>query len=208
MLRRILLAGVAALCVSKSPAMADAARDFARIATGHWSSIDQADSEEYSWVDSRTWQVMADREDGVWLYQQNAIVGANRQDVPENGVMPAPYFQVVIQFRDMGDGLVHTTTYRLTDRAGPLAFSRGELSAFSPDWIGEASCMGTMKRIAEDYWMGGADCPNSFRGGVRVDSKSIRTRDSYVNWDRGFDVEGKHVWGPASGGYIFKRVKE
>ena len=27
----------------------------------------------------------------------------------------------------------------------------------------------------------------------------------YVNWDRGFDAEGAHVWGPADGGYIFEK---
>jgi hypothetical protein len=29
-----------------------------------------------------------------------------------------------------------------------------------------------------------------------------------VNWDRGFDAHGNLVWGPAAGGYRFRRVGE
>jgi hypothetical protein len=29
-----------------------------------------------------------------------------------------------------------------------------------------------------------------------------------ITWDRGFDAEGKQVWGATAGGYIFRRVDE
>jgi hypothetical protein len=201
-----LLAGTALMA---APAMADTPHEaeFANQSVGHWSSKAQSVEEAYSWVDSRTFRILEDREDGVWLYQQNAIVGPDPDSGPEDGSVPPPYFQVVIQFRDMGDGNLHTTTYRMTDRAGGIAFARGE-AAFNEEWMGEVACMGTMQRISAGFWSGETECPNNFRGGVKVDSRSIRTPDSYVNWDRGINAEGEHIWGPAAGGYRFERVEE
>jgi hypothetical protein len=65
--------------------------------------------------------------------------------------------------------------------------------------------MSTLQRIGEGHYTGAAGCPNAYKGGVRVDSRSVRTPDTYVNWDRGFDADGELIWGPADGGYIFKR---
>jgi hypothetical protein len=31
--------------------------------------------------------------------------------------------------------------------------------------------------------------------------------DRVIGWDRGWDAEGNQVWGPDSGGYIFRKVE-
>ena len=36
-------------------------------------------------------------------------------------------------------------------------------------------------------------------------SYNTLTANGMVNWDRGFDSGGKHVWGPQAGGYQFTR---
>jgi CpeT protein len=182
--------------------------EFAELATGSWSSEAQSRSETYDWVESETVRIMADRTDGVWLYQENAVIGASPDEVRQPSAKDAPYFQVVIQLRALGSSSVHTTTYRLETadvRAGARGIWRKPHRAFDPTWIGSVACMGVMHRVADGYWQGAAECPNGYKGGVRVDSRSVRTPDTYVNWDRGFDAEDRLVWGPGPGGYIFKR---
>jgi uncharacterized protein (DUF1330 family) len=54
----------------------------------------------------------------------------------------------------------------------------------------------------------GARCRNSYKGASYAISQSVLTADEMLNWDRGFDANGNLVWGPAAGGYRFRRVGE
>lgn len=195
------------------PAHAQTAADFAAQAEGRWSSAEQSASAAYDYVYSETVRIWPERTDGVWVYQQNWVIGPNTSEVPRYSVRlsEAPYFQVVIQLRDFGDGEVHSTTYRLSGaeaREGAWYVRPGSDVAFDEAWLGEVACMGRQQAIAPGFWEGAANCPNGYKGGVRVDSRSIRTPDTYVNWDRGFDADCNHIWGPAGGGYIFKRMED
>ncbi|MFN3314375.1 MAG: CpcT/CpeT family chromophore lyase [Hyphomonas sp.] len=186
----------------------DPAAEFAGIATGSWTSRQQSADPRYDWVESETVRILPDRSDGVWLYQENAIMAPSPQETPADGAKDRPYFQIVIQLRSIGAHEVHATTYRLDTpeaRTGARGLWKTTSLEFDPAWIGTVACMNEMGRISEGYWTGQADCPNTYRGGVKVDSRSVRTPDSYVNWDRGFDAEGQHVWGPREGGYVFRR---
>lgn len=188
-----------------APALADtAAESFAMGALGSWTSAEQSYSDAYDWVESETVRIWPDRDDGVWLYQENAILGASPIEPAGAGAKDRPYFQVVIHVRDVGQSSLHTTTYRVADRAAARGAWR-DPSAFSEAWLGEVACMGAQEQVAAGYWRGQADCPNTYKGAVRVVSRSVRTPDAKVNWDRGFDAAGALIWGPAEGGYVFKR---
>jgi hypothetical protein len=185
-----------------------ALEEFATLAIGSWSSREQSADPRYDWVNSETVRILPDREDGIWLYQENAILARASDDAVPPEALDRPYFQVVIQLRDLGQGRIHSTTYRLETpeaREGARGFWRDPAAVFEAGWIGGVACMGVIDRVGTNYWQGSLDCPNSFRGGLKVDSRTIRTPDTYVNWDRGFDAGGNHVWGPSAGGYIFKR---
>ena len=189
-------------------AQADTAVRFAEHAVGAWTSAEQSSDPGYDWVESEMVRIWPDREDGVWLYQENAILGASPDDPDrDDAAKEKPYFQVVIHIRDLGGNQVHTATYRVADRAAAKGAWRTP-DAFEPAWLGEVSCMGEMEEVGAGYWRGGTECPNSFRGAVRVVSKSIRSPGAYVNWDRGLDADGNVVWGPPDGGYIFKRKED
>lgn len=192
------------------PTQADTASDFAADAIGVWNNAEQSDDAGYDFVHIEVSHVSFPGSEGVWLLQQNWIIGetASGTDsaLPDGG--PAPYLQVIIHLRDFGDGRLHTSTYRLATpdgTAGALLIHPSKSGSIEPDRIGNLVCMGNIQRIALGFWDGAANCPNGYKGGVRVDSRSLRAPDTYVNWDRGFNVDGKHIWGPATGGYIFKR---
>lgn len=201
---------IAALAICGA-ATAQTAEDFASEAVGQWTTIEQSESPDYDWVYSEIMRIWPEREDGVWLYQQNWIIASDSGAAPAYSVRASrpPYFQVVIQIRDFGDGALHTTTYRLANaearEAARELSPQVEMIAFGADWLGEVACMGRQQFIAPGFWEGSANCPNGYKGAVRVDSRSIRSPGSYVNWDRGFDADGNLVWGPPGGGYIFKR---
>lgn len=196
---------VAAVAVLSAPAFAETPTEAAYLETalGTWSTEAQSVSEDYDWVGSQKWRIMPEADSGVWVYQENTIFGANPEaEVSED---PAPYFQVAVHFRDLGDGLLHTTTHRVADRASARAFAKGERETFDKAWLGEIACMGRMQQIGQGYWTGSASCPNGYKGGVKVESRSIFAPGSFINWDRGFNAAGEHIWGPASGGYIFEK---
>jgi hypothetical protein len=54
----------------------------------------------------------------------------------------------------------------------------------------------------------GNHCRNSYKGASYATSQSSLTVDKMVNWDRGFNAAGELIWGPAAGGYQFRRVDE
>jgi hypothetical protein len=203
----ILMTGCAAHADVTPPLPPTDAERFATQAIGSWSSRAQSASPDFDWVESEMVILKSDSTTGVWLYQENAILGAAPADTPKADAKEKPYFQVIIQLRDLGQGRVHTTTYRLETPEAKAAAKRTlrEGVAFDLSLIGGVACMGSMTEIARGYWRGETECPNGYKGGVKVDSQSLRTPDTYVNWDRGFDANGKQVWGPAEGGYVFNR---
>lgn len=195
----------AAALLTAAPAAADTAERFAAEAVGSWTSVEQSVDPAYDWVESEVVRIWPEREDGVWLYQENAIIGPSPEAKGREGAKAAPYFQVIVQLRDLGGGTVHSTTWRVADRAAVRGAWAGEGTAFGEEVLGDVACMGRMQRVGEGFWHGRGECPNAFRGGVKVDSRSVRAPGRHVNWDRGFDAEGRHIWGPAEGGYIFVR---
>ncbi|MEM9837771.1 MAG: CpcT/CpeT family chromophore lyase [Pseudomonadota bacterium] len=182
--------------------------EFAEQAAGLSTSAGQSQNEGYDFVASEMWQVMPEADDGVWLYQQNWILGPRADRSAAREVRDRhdqlPYFQVAIHLRDFGDGEVHTTTYRIKGEARAVArLFAANGGAFDEEWLGEVACMGKLNAVGAGHWSGHASCPNGYKGGVRVESVSVRSLNSHVNWDRGFNLEGEHIWGPADGGYVF-----
>lgn len=195
------------VCGLPLSAIADTAEDFAADAVGVWTNADQARQPDYDFILSEFTRLDMPDEDGVWLLQQNWILGSQATGGNVSRLGQQPYFQIAIQLRDFADGSLNSSSYRLTGdgKQAALELSPGGRAAFERDWLGPLVCMGRVQELARGYWEGSANCPNTYKGSVRVDSRSLRTPGTWVNWDRGFDASGKHVWGPASGGYIFKR---
>lgn len=205
-MRSLVVVGLAVACAFSSAADTAHEAEYLDATLGVWSTEAQSSDEAYDWVGSHKWRILPEEDNGVWVYQENTIFGANTEAAPAES--PAPYFQVAIHFRDLGDGLLHTTTYRVADRAAARGFATGQSAQFDRAWLGEIACMGQMQRVSVGFWSGAATCPNGYKGGVKVESRSVFAPGYFVNWDRGFDANGDHIWGPASGGYIFEKIED
>jgi hypothetical protein len=181
---------------------------YAKVAVGSFSSAQQsARDPRYDAVEAEVVRIWPERNDGLWLYQEQAIVGG-AGDAPGRS-KAQPYFQRVGHVYLLPDGRLRRDNYTLREPVRFVGFGRlpGAREPRFED-LGPAGCYNLIEKAAEGHYVGRVDqCRNSYKGAATMTSLAISAHDRYVNWDRGFDVAGNLVWGPAEGGYIFDRVK-
>lgn len=195
---------LAAAILAPASAQQERAGDLAAVLTGSFTSVEQSATDGWGHVESELVRIWPERTDGVWLYQENAWLG-DSPDETDWSAKERPYFQRIIRLVQTDETTVLRTIYSMTDPQSVVgAFETPEVIA--ADQLGAPNCSGPVQRIAQGWWT--ADfptCPSNLRGAVRTHSRSVHGPDGFVNWDRGFTAEGEVAWGPAEGGYIFKR---
>jgi hypothetical protein len=176
--------------------------DYAATAAGVFSSIRQHQSDPaYDEVQVRVVRIWPERDDALWLYQEQAI--ANQPGKTREQALASPYFQFVARVVPLGDGTYRRDNYRVKD---PGRFAGANVQTLTGTDLMEASCHNRIERIARDWYVARTEsCANRYKGAAAMQSRSIVTRNAYVNWDRGFDLDGRPVWGPKEGGYVFER---
>jgi hypothetical protein len=176
---------------------------------GSYSSVAQHRRDaRYDEVEARVIRIWRDRTDGVWLYQEQAII--NQPGVDAATARSRPYFQFVARVAPLGNGLLRRDNFRVSDRARWVGMTAGDarLATLSPADLEPASCHNRIELISQGYWSSRTEsCANSYRGAMYMESRSISTPTGFINWDRGFSASGEHVWGPRWGGYVFDRVQ-
>lgn len=134
-------------------------------------------------------------------------------EISRADALRVPYRQTVLSLRRMG-GKIRMETYEFRARAGlyPPAYTMWAAPEVFPDLTGE-QLVGTMM-----YELTGGNgqytgktlhpYPTMHSGAVEMSSEIKISADSLAIGDRGFDTEGKQVWGPsAGGGTEFKRFE-
>lgn len=177
--------------------------DYARAAIGRFSSAAQHRADpRYDEVEARIVRIWPERTDGLWLYQEQAIV--NVPGKTREAALAAPYFQFVARVVPLGDGVFRRDNYRVKNAA---RFAGANVASLTSADLNEASCHNRVERVSAGWYVARTEsCANGYKGAVSMRSLSTMSRDSYVNWDRGFDAEGRRVWGPEAGGYVFDRM--
>lgn len=190
------------------PAAPDLAETYAANVTGTYSSAAQHRADPgYDEVEARIIRIWPDRTDGVWLYQEQAII--TQDGLTPEEARARPYFQFVARVTPIGNGLLRRDNFRVLARERWVGVTGSDvrLAALSPADLAPASCHNRIELISPGYWIGRTEsCNNAFRGAASMESRSISTPAGFVNWDRGLALDGSHVWGPRSGGYVFDRV--
>lgn len=194
-----------------SVTLADEHRDYhaelLALSLGSFTSFEQsARDDRYGVVESEIVRIWPDREDGYWFYQEQAFLGQTPDDI-DMAAKNKPYLVRVTHSAEIEPGVVQRTPHKVKKPDAVLGAWRNEtpLSGLSPDDLEPVECSLIVTRIAENYWTSKSErCPNAHRGASYALSLGVTHEGGYANWDRGFTDEGEHVWGPSSGGYIFK----
>jgi hypothetical protein len=200
----MLTAFVAAFAV-QAPAIDAALADYAATVTGRFSSAAQHRRDpRYDEVEARIVRIWPERTDGLWLYQEQAIV--NAPGLGREQALARPYFQFVARVVPLGDGSFRRDNFRVRE---PARFVGARVAGLQQADLMEASCHNRIDRVGAGWYLGRTEsCANRYRGAVFMESLSVSTPMTYVNWDRGFDAQRRRIWGPEGGGYIFDRVAE
>ncbi len=177
--------------------------------TGRFSSAAQhAADPRYDVVEARIVRIWPDRTDGIWLYQEQAIINQDGR-TPEQA-RARPYFQFVARIAPLANGVLRRDNFRVLDGGKWVGMTADDarLAALGAADLAEASCHNRIELVSRGHWVSQTEsCANAYRGAAYMTSRSLTTPDRFVNWDRGFTADGQHVWGPRAGGYIFDRVQ-
>ena len=171
--------------------------------TGSFSSEKQAETDpDYFDIRLHMSRIWPDRCDGCWLYVEQAVAG-----------MP-PYRQRVYRVTQIGPALFESKVYSLDN---PLQYA-GEwekdepMSQLTPEKLLDlGGCEIVLKKKNDTTFVGntiGQECKSSLRDAAYATSEVNIKMEKLVSWDRGFDQDGKQVWGAEKGGYIFDKLKD
>ena len=181
-----------------------------KLMTGTFSSSAQAVKDTNFYNISLKMQELSSSENGFWLYVEQAV--ANSLD--------KPYRQRLYHVYKNNDTSVASMIYEFKE---PKQFIGGnenanaqmELLAIvakgdvdkNPNVILRDGCTMFLKKSGQKFWgsTNGNGCTSSLRGASYATSEAVITKDGLVTLDRGYDANGKQVWGSQFGGYQFMR---
>jgi len=170
--------------------------------TGSFSNEEQAEKDtNYFNVELDMVQIWKDRQDRQWIYVEQALA-----DNKEN-----PFVQDVYQLQNRNDGKIESVVYSIPN---PLRFAGDYKKEFpllrmTPDSLALKKGCEVLLYLDDDGFFKGRtvdrNCSNNQHGASYIISQVSIGKDKLVSWDRGFDSNGKQVWGSNEGGYIFKK---
>jgi hypothetical protein len=180
--------------------------DLERLATwmsGRFSSAAQAEVDpEYRDVRLTVTPIWGDRSDGRWLYVEQAL-GAS---------LDQPYRQRVYRVVRGGDGSLESRVFLLPEPASFVGAGAdpARFATLAPErLVARDGCTVVLRPDGPDAFVGstsGRDCPSELRGAAYATSEVRVTADAMRSWDRGYDADGKQVWGAEKGPYSFLRL--
>ena len=173
-----------------------------RLLTGSFSSERQS-KEDTSYFDIRlsVVQVWPNRSDGIWLYIEQAMAAK----------LDKPYRQRVYRLSEPQPGTFESEVFTLPS---PLRFAgkAQEIERLTPDSLTlREGCSVFLQRKGRNRFEGkttDGTCPSDLRNAAYATSEVKLDRKKMCSWDRGYNKEGKQVWGATNGAYIFRRIRK
>jgi hypothetical protein len=170
--------------------------------SGSFSSRAQAEADaDYRDIRLAMVPIWKDRADGPWLYVEQAAATS----------LEKPYRQRVYQLVRTGAETIESRVYTLPDpalRFAGAADDPGKLAGLEPDALALRSGCAVVLKKSGPVWTGstaGKECGSDLRGASYATSEVSLDLSTLESWDRGFDADGKQVWGAEKGPYIFIR---
>jgi hypothetical protein len=194
---------VLALSLLASPAAADDLDQLVQWMTGAFASTEQA-ARDTHFLDIRLHMapIWPERTDGRWLYVEQASARA----------LERPYRQRVYRVLRRADGRLVSEVFALPS---PLRFAGAwrepaRLAALTPDSLSlREGCAVVLARRGRRFEGGteGRGCASDLRGAAYASSEVVVDAQGLTTLDRGYDAEGRQVWGSEHGAYAFRRVR-
>jgi hypothetical protein len=162
----------------------------------------QADS-SYFEIELEMVRIWPKRRDGAWFYVEQATAASKEK----------PYRQRIYHLREENDSTFISRIH--TIKGGATFFGAYKdlvkLATLSPDsLVALEGCDITLRRRGDTY-VGSTEegrCPSTREGASYTTSEVVLSADRMVSWDRGWDADGRQVWGAERGGYVFlKRTR-
>ena len=208
-MRRCALPGALAIalsaCVAQPAPDPALAEELAVWMTGTFSSHRQFVDQPSAYYSIRMVMlpIWPHRDDGPWLYVEQAA----------SDDLARPYRQRVYHLVATDVDTVRSDVYSLPDR--PLAWSgawrsRDPLGDIEVDQLAPRSgCSITLRRSGPERFVGsttGSGCISRRQGAVYATAEVTLTPELLTSWDRGFDGQGRQVWGAELGPYRFDKI--
>lgn len=197
----VLIAGCGKPAESTSPSTASRVDELVSWMTGSFSSAKQAaDDPSYFDIRLEMARIWTDREDGAWFYVEQAVAAARER----------PYRQRVYRVTHVGDDVYESRVYELADAKAAIGAWKldAPLADLAPEDLVERDGASIYLRDRGEHFEGstlGRMCKSTFQGASYATSEVTVHSDRLVSWDRGYDDDGKQVWGAEKAGYIFVR---
>ena len=188
-----------------APATAAASSDLSEVAAwmrGTFASTDQHHAAPKDFFDIRLVMlpIWTERDDGPWLYVEQAVATATTK----------PYRQRVYHLIALPDGRVRSDVYTLPGDPLPHAGAWTKprpLAGITPDALSlRGGCSIVLQRRDATTWVGsteGDGCPSERSGAAYATAEVTLTPAGMFTLDRGYDAQGKQVWGSTQGAYHF-----
>lgn len=215
--RRASLAGLAAAALTllsgcQTPGAAGPAADpvttVSTLLVGSYSSVEQAKADkDYREITLHMSRIWPKRTDGPWIYVEQALASE-----PTRPYRQRVYQVAVTTNPDAAPGTIESRVFELP--GDPLAFAGAwnEPARFETVTVEQLvprdGCTVYLVPNSDGTWSGGTDgtgCSSALRGATYATSEVTLSATELRSWDRGFDKDGKQVWGAEKGAYIFKR---
>jgi CpeT protein len=173
---------------------------------GEYSSQEQTKQDpSYLEVHLRILQLWPQRDDGPWLYLEQAMATAADK----------PYRQRIYQLSKRDDGALLLKSFALP--GDPLRFaSLGKLPRPLHDFpierlVPRKGCQLVLKKQPDGSFQGGTEgngCPGELRAAAYSLTELSISPDTFKTWERTFSVDDKLLSGNAKGPYVLKKIKD
>lgn len=192
---------LASCAATREPAPARASLDeLLGHLSGDFSSRAQAERDHaYFEVRLSMHPIWRERSDGPWLYVEQAMADSADK----------PYRQRIYRLRAEADSVV-SEVYELPGDALRFVGAQrdpAKLASLDPaQLLPRTGCELRLQRQDDGRYVGRTgerSCPSDLRGASYATSEAVIVAGRFHSWDRGFDANGKQVWGATAGPYEF-----
>jgi CpeT/CpcT family (DUF1001) len=136
--------------------------------------------------------------DSIYLYQEQAIVPS----------LDKPYRQRILEIRpSRASQTIRSRSFKLADQAKWVNFCDRPNRQIQPQDFPIVVCAVFLKPTAEGFsgTTEATGCPANVRGAVMIRNRIRLHPHGMDTWDRGYDAQGKQVWGAGDEPYQFLR---